>query len=136
MNKRHEESEEYANQEYSKAVFITIFTIFAVVLAGVFYIISNHNTANNSNSNSNNPNGFSSNDVWTKASDFGNYTDWAQEQINQGIPVCEIQNDLAKQVNNVPVVPDCDNQNQTSSINTQCTSEQIGVEVQTSCRSN
>jgi hypothetical protein len=56
---------------------------------------------------SSNPDGTSKAAVYTKISDFGNYSQWAQKQLQQGFSMCEVQNALAKNDTSVSFVADC-----------------------------
>lgn len=75
-----------------------------------------------------NPDGTSKAPVYTKASDFGNYSDWAQKQLQRGVSVCHLQNNLAQTDPNVPIVPNCD-----FSHNISCTTTNAGIMSTTNC---
>jgi hypothetical protein len=114
-------SKDNSNKKNNKSKFI-ILLLLAVILIGFIAIaagMSKHNS-----------DGTSKAAVYTKVSDFGTYSDWAQKQLSQGSSMCSIQNKLAETNRNVSVVPNCD-----SGKSVDCTTTNIGITTNTQCHS-
>ncbi len=87
-----------------------------------------------------NPDGTSKALIYTKISDFGDYSDSAQKNLQNGVSMCDVQNSLAKIDKYVPYVPNCDSTASTPSTSTKstpsidCTSTNFGTISSTHCQ--
>lgn len=114
-------SKEVLKKKNSKSKLI-ILLVLAVVLIGLIAVAANASRQNSD--------GTSKTAVYTKLSDFGTYSNWAQQQLSQGSSMCSIQNKLAETNQNVSVVSNCD-----SGKSVGCTSTNTGIATNTQCHS-
>lgn len=75
-----------------------------------------------------NKDGTSREAVYSRISDFGQYSDWAKQQLDNGISMCATQNALAKTDPAVAFVANCG-----ASSSTKCSTSNMGINTDTTC---
>ena len=117
-----------SNLSWKIGFFVIPMALIIFIGAMVLYMGSTTNSDKTNQTTITNPDGTSKTTVYTKVSDFGEYSDWAQTNLNNGVSMCAVQNKLAETDLNVSRVADCN-----TSVNCITRASLLGTTSTTSC---